>query len=185
MYVETAFASAFTHGAPFIQRLASASEVKVGERFELPGAVSIVTPDATLKIPMAELVDLEAERARLNKEKDAVQKQLDGAEGAAEQRGLHLQSACQRGADRPGQRRPAGGKAPAAGGEPASAVTGTDKKRGPGKAPLFQGVSVYPRGTVSQGRQKRIPTSDVTSGPICCMIEATNDYSVFLYDRKA
>ena len=79
VYVETAFASSFTHGAPFIQRLASASEVKVGERFDLPGAVSIVTPDATLKIPMAELVDLEAERARLNKEKDAVQKQLDSA----------------------------------------------------------------------------------------------------------
>ena len=79
MYVETAFADAFVHGAPFIQRLASASEVKVGERFDLPGAVSIVTPDATVKIPMAELVDLEAERARLTKEKAAVQKQLDSA----------------------------------------------------------------------------------------------------------
>ena len=79
VYVETAFADAFVHGAPFIQRLASASEVKVGERFDLPGAVSIVTPDATVKIPMAELVDLEAERARLTKEKAAVQKQLDSA----------------------------------------------------------------------------------------------------------
>jgi valyl-tRNA synthetase len=39
--------------------------------------VSIVTADATIKIPMAELVDIEAEKARLNKEKDAVQKQLD------------------------------------------------------------------------------------------------------------
>lgn len=53
--------------------------MKVGERFDLPGAVSIVTPDATVKIPMAELVDLEAERARLTKEKAAVQKQLDSA----------------------------------------------------------------------------------------------------------
>ena len=79
VYVETAFADAFVQGAPFIQRLASASEVKVGERFDLPGAVSIVTPDATVKIPMAELVDLEAERARLTKEKAAVQKQLDSA----------------------------------------------------------------------------------------------------------
>ncbi len=41
----------------FIERLASASEVIVGERFELDGAVSIVTADATIKIPMDELVD--------------------------------------------------------------------------------------------------------------------------------
>lgn len=35
-------------------------------------------PDATIKIPMDELVDREAERARLQKERDGVQKQLDG-----------------------------------------------------------------------------------------------------------
>lgn len=63
VYVETAFASTFADGAPFMQRLASASEVLVGSGFDLPGAVSIVTPDATIKIPMDELVDREAERA--------------------------------------------------------------------------------------------------------------------------
>ena len=78
VYVETAFAATFTDGAPFIERLASASEVIVGERFELDGAVSIVTADATIKIPMDELVDKEAERARLSKEKENVQKQLNG-----------------------------------------------------------------------------------------------------------
>ena len=78
VYVETAFASTFAAGAPFMQRLASASEVLVGSGFDLPGAVSIVTPDATIKIPMDELVDREAERARLQKERDGVQKQLDG-----------------------------------------------------------------------------------------------------------
>lgn len=78
VYVETAFASTFADGAPFMQRLASASEVLVGSGFDLPGAVSIVTPDATIKIPMDELVDREAERARLQKERDGVQKQLDG-----------------------------------------------------------------------------------------------------------
>ena len=51
----------------------------MGERFDLAGAVSIVTADATIKIPMDELVDKQAERARLTKEKEAVQKQLDGA----------------------------------------------------------------------------------------------------------
>ena len=59
VYVETAFASTFADGAPFMQRLASASEVLVGSGFDLPGAVSIVTPDATIKIPMDELVDRE------------------------------------------------------------------------------------------------------------------------------
>ncbi len=79
VYVETGFADTFTRGAVFMERLASASEVTVGERFDLPGAVSIVTADATIKIPMDELVDKEAERARLSKEKQTVQKQLDGA----------------------------------------------------------------------------------------------------------
>ncbi len=78
VYVETAFAATFEAGAPFIMRLASASEVLVGAAFELPGAVSIVTADATLKIPLDELVDREAELARLHKERENVQKQLDG-----------------------------------------------------------------------------------------------------------
>ena len=78
VYVETGFAGTFTSGAAFIERLASASEVTVGDRFELDGAVSIVTADATIKIPMDELVDKAAERARLTKEKETVQKQLDG-----------------------------------------------------------------------------------------------------------
>ena len=78
VFVETAFAETFAVGTPFIQRLASASTVQIGEKFEVEGAVSIVTADATLKIPMAELVDIAAERARLQKEKDSVQKQLDG-----------------------------------------------------------------------------------------------------------
>ena len=78
VYVETAFIDTFIGGAPFIQRLASASGVQVGGSFNLPGAVSIVTPDATIKIPMDELTDKEAERVRLQRERDNVKKQLDG-----------------------------------------------------------------------------------------------------------
>lgn len=78
LYVETAFADTFAKGTPFIERLASASAVQIGTSFEVPGAVSIVTADATMKIPLDELVDKEAERARLTKEKETVQKQLDG-----------------------------------------------------------------------------------------------------------
>ena len=78
VFVETAFTETFEKGVPFMLRLASASEVQVGAAFDLPGAVSIVTADATIKIPLDDLVDKAAELARLNKEKDNVQKQLDG-----------------------------------------------------------------------------------------------------------
>ena len=78
VFVETAFADTFESGKPFICRLASAAEVTVGSSFDVPGSVSIVTADATIKIPMADLMDLQAERARLTKEKETVQKQLDG-----------------------------------------------------------------------------------------------------------
>ena len=50
----------------------------MGENFEMDGAVSIITADATIKIPMEELVDKQAESARLSREKEDVQKQLDG-----------------------------------------------------------------------------------------------------------
>ncbi|MDD3693249.1 MAG: valine--tRNA ligase [Oscillospiraceae bacterium] len=78
VYIETSFIDTFKRGAVFFERLAGASSVKVGHDFELNGAVSIVTADATIKIPMDELVDKQAERARLTKEKESVQKQLQG-----------------------------------------------------------------------------------------------------------
>ncbi len=78
LFIETAFASTFADGTMFLQKLASAQNVQVGEAFNIDGAVSIVTTDATIKIPLAELVDKDAELQRLQKEKDNVQKQLDG-----------------------------------------------------------------------------------------------------------
>lgn len=78
VFVETAFADTFRRGTAFLQKLAAAADVQVGERFDLDGAVSIVTADATIKIPLDELVDREAELSRLKKERANVQKQLDG-----------------------------------------------------------------------------------------------------------
>ncbi len=78
LFIETAFEQTFQSGAAFMVRLASASEVQVGKSFEMEGTVNIVTPDATIKIPLADLVDKEAELARLSKEAANVQKQLDG-----------------------------------------------------------------------------------------------------------
>ena len=76
VYIATAYKPAFEHGSVFMQRLASASEVEVSDSFELDGAVCIVTADAKIYIPMGELVDLEAEKARLNKDLAAVEKDL-------------------------------------------------------------------------------------------------------------
>ncbi len=77
VYIATAHKATFEQGGVFMQRLASASEVEVADSFELDGAVCIVTQDAKIYIPMGELVDFEAEKARLNKELAAVQKDLD------------------------------------------------------------------------------------------------------------
>ncbi len=77
VYVETAYEDTFRAGIPYIQRLASASDVIIGKDLPTEGAVNVVTPDAKLYIPMAELVDFAAEKERLQKEKDKTQKDLD------------------------------------------------------------------------------------------------------------
>ncbi|MDD7338829.1 MAG: valine--tRNA ligase [Ruminococcus sp.] len=76
-FVATADKETFEFAGVFMKRLASASEVEVGDRFDIDGAVAIVTSDAKIYIPMGELIDFEAERARLNKEKDKALKELD------------------------------------------------------------------------------------------------------------
>ena len=77
VYIATAHKATFEQGGVFMQKLASASEVEIADAFELDGSVCIVTQDAKIYIPMGELVDFEAEKARLNKELAAVQKDLD------------------------------------------------------------------------------------------------------------
>lgn len=70
----------FGDGAKYFTRLASASQIGVSDDesvFNLDGAVSVVTEDATIYIPMDELVDFGAELERLTKEKAAVQKDID------------------------------------------------------------------------------------------------------------
>ena len=80
--VATAEKDTFVSGAPYIQRLASASEVEVVDAgYEAaPGMVTVTTHSARLLMPMAELVDLEAERARLTKELEKTRKQLEAQE---------------------------------------------------------------------------------------------------------
>jgi valyl-tRNA synthetase len=72
----------FTTGIPFLMRLANASEVTVTDTApaDLTGLVSVVTSSAKLYIPLAELVDLDAERTRLAKEIEKAEKYLSGIE---------------------------------------------------------------------------------------------------------
>ncbi len=88
VYVATKFPETFVNGAMFMQKLASASEVEVADSFDLEGAVTIVTADAKIYIPMEELVDKEKELARLNKELEQVQKRLAQSEGKLNNQGF-------------------------------------------------------------------------------------------------
>ena len=80
LIIVTDKAKAFTDGEKFICKLAYASAISVTS--ELPettdGMVSVITDNARMFMPMAELVDLEKEKARMEKELASARKQLDG-----------------------------------------------------------------------------------------------------------
>ncbi len=76
VYIATAYKDTFEIGSEFFKRLASASEVEVADSFEIEGSVSVVTTDATIYLPLAELVDFAAEKKRLEKELAEAEKKL-------------------------------------------------------------------------------------------------------------
>ena len=80
LIIVTDKAKAFTDGEKFICKLAYASAISVtSERPETTaGMVSVITDNARMFMPMAELVDLEKEKARMEKELASARKQLDG-----------------------------------------------------------------------------------------------------------
>ena len=88
VYVATKFADTFKNGSAFIEKLASASGVEVADNFDIDGAVTVVTADAKLYIPMDELVDKKAELERLGKELAAVEKRLAQSEGKLNNQGF-------------------------------------------------------------------------------------------------
>ena len=75
--ITSAYKETFGQAGVFMQRLASASEVELADEFSDDTAVCIVTEDAKIYIPMGDLIDFEAEKARLNKELQAAQKDLE------------------------------------------------------------------------------------------------------------
>ncbi len=81
--VATAQRDVFLAGAPFFQRLASASEVHVVDAGQAPasqGMVEVVTHAARVFMPLAELVDIQQELERIAKEKAKAEGHLKGIE---------------------------------------------------------------------------------------------------------
>lgn len=80
-FIATDKKDTFNHGVQFIKKLASANDVEIGDEFTLDKAVTVVTNDAKIYIPMSDLVDKEEELKRLNKELQQVEKMLAQDEG--------------------------------------------------------------------------------------------------------
>ena len=82
LYIVTEKREVFEEGAPFITRLAYADRVIVSAE-EPEGhedMAQCVTPDAKLYLPLAQLVDLEKELARIEKESENARKEIARAE---------------------------------------------------------------------------------------------------------
>ena len=77
LYIETKEPEVFNAGRMFFERLASASEVDVADKWEIPDSVTVVTAAARIFIPLSDIVDTEKELARLGKEKKAAEKDIE------------------------------------------------------------------------------------------------------------
>ena len=88
IFIETKEQEVFSMGTMFFEKLASASEITIGDTFDMPNAVTCVTDAARIFIPLTDLVDKEKELARLNKEKASVQKDIDFSSGKLNNQGF-------------------------------------------------------------------------------------------------
>ena len=68
LFIETPYTEVFAAGSDYFKRLAYASNVSVSNKVELENAVVTITEDCRAFIPMAELIDMDKERQRLEKE---------------------------------------------------------------------------------------------------------------------
>ncbi|MDR0957630.1 MAG: valine--tRNA ligase [Clostridiales bacterium] len=76
------FAEIFSQGESFLKTLAHSSEVEIA----LSGTgnetdVSVIAPGAVIYIPLADLIDIEKEKERLNKEKEKLIKEVERVRG--------------------------------------------------------------------------------------------------------
>ena len=88
LFVETKYPETFSGATAFFERLASTASLEVVEDYADENAVKIITDSATIHIPLGDLVDFEAERARLKKELDAMESEIKRAEGKLSNEGF-------------------------------------------------------------------------------------------------
>ena len=88
LFVETKYPETFSGATAFFEKLASAASLEVVEDYADENAVKIITDSATIHIPIGDLVDFEAERARLKKELDAMESEIKRAEGKLSNEGF-------------------------------------------------------------------------------------------------
>ena len=78
LYIVSEYTDSFNEKtSKFFERLASASEVEVVTSYDAEGAVSIVSDGAKIFVPMTEMVDLEKERERLEKERQTALSEIE------------------------------------------------------------------------------------------------------------
>ena len=78
--IETGEPGIFAQGVPYLQSLASSDEVNIlnhVDASEVEGAVQVVTGSARIFLPMDQLVDMEEEKKRLQREMDKIDKDID------------------------------------------------------------------------------------------------------------
>lgn len=88
LFIETEQKDVFAKGEMFFERLASASEVVIMDKCEEKDCVNVVTDSARFFIPLSDIVDTEKELARLNKDKQKVQKDIDFLSGKLSNQGF-------------------------------------------------------------------------------------------------
>ncbi len=81
LYLVTANRETFAGAEAFFKKLAGASEVELTDSYDDPTAVQIITDSATAYIPLADMIDFEAERARLTAELEKNGKEIQRVEG--------------------------------------------------------------------------------------------------------
>lgn len=88
VYIESGFVDTYKSGKAFIEKLAYASDVNFESDFDKKDAVTIITTDAKIYIPLDQLVDKQAEKLRLNKELNDALKQLKQCESKLNNKGF-------------------------------------------------------------------------------------------------
>jgi len=88
VYIETKYPDAFRGSEAFFEKLASASAVSIVDAYADDTAVRIITDAATIHIPLADMVDFEAERKRLEGELKTMEGEIKRAEGKLSNEGF-------------------------------------------------------------------------------------------------